>query len=169
MQNTTDQPRQVSKHSVLIIDSDKILSSALSILLESNGYRSVVLRHPDELLPALREGQFDLVLLECHHPDCDSVEVLKQLKEFDSDIAVVMMSDRDDPRKMEEVFNLGTSDFLRKPFEADDLLRKIEEILMRYAVQQVRCDCGNLLAVKRGGAIEIKCRRCKKIIRREIT
>ena len=110
----------------MIADDDPGILDAVSIMLEFEGYQVRTTPNGAELLSM--EGEFpDLLLLDIWMSGSDGRDICKYLKQKANTrgIPIVMISaSRDIERSAIEA---GADDFLAKPFEIDDLLRKIEK------------------------------------------
>lgn len=113
---------------IMIADDDPGIVDAVEMLLEFEGYEvsstvngSTVLDMKDELP--------DLLLLDIWMSGTDGRDICKQLKQNDKlkDIPVIMVSASRDIER--SAMNAGANDFLAKPFEMNDLLQKIENLI----------------------------------------
>jgi DNA-binding NtrC family response regulator len=106
---------------VLIIDDDPGVRDYLEALVSRRGYE--VRAHPtgEEALQGLEDGPPDLVTLDVVLPGIDGLETLQRLKEKLPEVPVIMLSGHGHARTIVDAMRLGASDFLRKPFEVEEL------------------------------------------------
>jgi CheY-like chemotaxis protein len=112
-------------------DSDTVLLM-LQRRLEMEGYEVVTASDGFEALERLRDAgtkEPDVILLDAMMPNMSGTEVLAQLRESGSTIPVLMISAHLDPRQPDRFRALGAVDCIPKPFEWEDLIGKIEEIV----------------------------------------
>jgi DNA-binding response OmpR family regulator len=116
--------------SVLVVDDDPLSARLLMDALESADYRVWHATDGHEAREQLDRAHPDLILLDLMLPDVDGLVLCSTLKTH-ADIPIIVVSAtvrRSDPVL---ALKLGADDFLRKPFEVDDLLARVEAVLRR--------------------------------------
>ena len=86
MNNSIDVPK------ILIVDDDKGMCKTLSRILELDGYQISTANSASEGRALIKEGSFNVALLDIKLPDIDGVELLGVLKNIDPDLSVIMMT-----------------------------------------------------------------------------
>jgi CheY-like chemotaxis protein len=112
-------------------DSDTVLLM-LQRRLELEGYEVVTASDGVQALKRLDEAgskQPDVILLDAMMPNMSGTEVLEQLQEQGSEIPVLMISAHLDANEPDRMRSLGATDCIPKPFEWEDLIGKIEELV----------------------------------------
>jgi len=121
-----------SREKILIVDDERYTRTFFEILLGGAGYTTESVIGGYEAIKRCEEDTFDLVLLDIRLPDIDGVEVLKQLKETDNELSVIMITAYGTVENVIETMKLGACDFLTKPFEdSNKVLINIENGLSR--------------------------------------
>ncbi|HEY0734490.1 MAG TPA: response regulator [Herpetosiphonaceae bacterium] len=111
---------------ILVIEDDPALRGFLSDLLEGEGYRAHCVESGTHGLQALEALTPDLVLLDLVLPDLDGYAVCQQIRaNVQRRIPIVMLSANRDPLDVLEALHVGVDEYLRKPFEVEDLLAQI--------------------------------------------
>lgn len=113
---------------LLIIDDDEDISAMLFLLLRKD-YEVAVVTKSEDIFPKIKGFQPDIILLDVYLTGYDGRVICKQLK-FHPDskhIPVIMVSAHDDVSETVEQY--GANDFIQKPFDADSLLSKINNLL----------------------------------------
>ena len=127
---------------MLVIDDDPGLRDYLEALASSRGYEVFTAGTGEEGIKALEEARPDLVTLDLVLPGMDGLETLRRLKERLPDVPVVMLSGHGQARSIVEAMKLGASDFLRKPFEVEELevacQKALEKRALRREVEELR-------------------------------
>jgi DNA-binding response OmpR family regulator len=115
---------------VLVADDSETVLLMLERRLEMEGYDVVTATDGFEALERLRDASQDpdIILLDAMMPNMSGIEVLGQLREQGSKIPVLMISAHLDAQEPDRMRSLGASDCIPKPFEWEDLIRKIEEL-----------------------------------------
>jgi two-component system response regulator AtoC len=121
---------------VLIIDDDPGVRDYLEALVSRRGYE--VRAHPtgEEALEGLEDAPPDLVTLDVVLPGIDGLETLQRLKEKLPEVPVIMLSGHGHARTIVEAMRLGASDFLRKPFEVEELEFAFQKCLEKRALKE---------------------------------
>src|SRR5262249_18335834 len=134
--------RGMAQYRMLVIDDDPGVREYLEALALSRGYEVVTAATGEEGLKGLEEARPDLVTLDRGLPGMDGLEPLRRLKERVPDIPVVMLSGHGQARSIVEAMKLGASDFLRKPFEVEELevacQKALEKRALRREVEDLR-------------------------------
>jgi len=120
---------------ILIVDDEPANVRVLQRLLQSRGYRNIrATTDPDEVLTTWDEFQPDLLLLDLMMPGKDGIEAMTQLKESArvsppaGPPILVMTADVTDGAREISLAN-GARDVVTKPFDHDDVMANIEELL----------------------------------------
>ena len=80
------------KPSILIVDDDDVMRETLSDVLRRSGYEIFLESSGNGSLSVIKKNVIDLILLDMRLPDVDGLEVLKKIKEFDTEILVIIMT-----------------------------------------------------------------------------
>ena len=111
---------------IMIVDDDPAILDSIGLLLEFEGYEVKTTSNAASLL-AMEAELPDLLLLDIWMSGTDGRDICKQLKQNTStrNIPIVLISaSREIERSAKEA---GANDFLSKPFDARDLLQKVEK------------------------------------------
>ena len=117
---------------IFIVEDDINISSIIAFNVKAAGYEAVCESDGLAALERLREGGFDLVILDIMLPSLDGFGVLTQLREF-SDIPVIILSARQTEEDKLEGLSLMADDYMTKPFS-------VKELIARIKVNLARCD-----------------------------
>ncbi len=110
---------------ILIIDDERSLLELLEIVLTRSGYDVVVAETEDAGLACFKQKRPDLVLLDLKIGGVGGLEVLKSFKEQDPYVPVIVMTAYSTWDNALEAMRLGAYDFIKKPFEDNDLVREV--------------------------------------------
>ena len=120
---------------VLVIDDDPGVRDYLEALVSRQGYQVFAVADGEQALRTLDDTRPDLVTLDVVLPGIDGLETLRQLKQRLPDVPVVMLSGHGQARTIVEAMRLGASDFLRKPFEVEELELAFQKALEKRALK----------------------------------
>ena len=118
---------------VSIVDDDPSVRRGLARLLRSAGHQTVSYASAAEFLGAGLSSGPACAILDIHLGGMSGLELLAQLRASGSDLPVIIITAHDDPRSREESERLGCAAYLRKPFEAPELLGAVFAALGRKA------------------------------------
>jgi response regulator of citrate/malate metabolism len=115
---------------VLVVDDDFMVARVHARFVErTEGFRVVAVAHTgEEALRLAAEHDPDLVLLDVHLPDVSGVEVLRRMRAEGVRAGVVMVTAERDAEVVREALHGGAMQYLVKPFEQDDLARRLESV-----------------------------------------
>jgi two-component system, NtrC family, response regulator AtoC len=104
---------------ILIVDDEPFICENLKRILEEEGYHTVVAQAGKKAMVCLLEDAIDLVFLDLNLPDISGLEVLKQIKELDPELLVIVITGYASVESAVEALKLGAYDYIKKPFKAD--------------------------------------------------
>ncbi len=113
---------------ILIIEDEKKLAGFIDKGLRQAGHLTTVCHSGAKGLQKAAGDYFDLILLDLMLPEMNGFEVLKNLRAFNIAYPVIIISALSDTRKVVEGLDLGAVDYVRKPFEWDELLARIRAV-----------------------------------------
>lgn len=126
-------------HTVLIVDDEKTIRDYLKAYFNSSRYRTMTAASGLEAVEQLRQATVDVVLLDMMMPEMDGLETLRQIREIDSDLPVVILSAIGQAQSVVQAMTMGASDYLTKPFEDEELELAIAKVLEKWRlIQEVR-------------------------------
>ena len=118
---------------ILIVDDELIMRESLRGWLERDGHAVVAAASGEEALDILATTRFDILLVDIKMEGISGLEVLKQVKEDDPDVAVVMITAFGSISTAIEAMKNGAYDYLLKPFDPNALGVLIEKIIEHQA------------------------------------
>jgi two-component system response regulator AtoC len=116
---------------LLVVDDDPSVRDLIVSFASRLGYEVDAVESGEDALAAIRSRRPDLVTLDVVLPGIDGVETLKAIKQIDRGVPVVMLSGYGQTHTIVEAVKQGASDFLRKPFEPEEL-----ELALKKALQK---------------------------------
>lgn len=116
---------------VLLVEDDFILGETLNEMLESEGYNSLWVKDGQEALNAAFNEEFDLFLLDINIPFINGLELLKDLRESSDLTPAIFITANVDIKSLKKGFDVGADDYIKKPFDFDELTIRIENALKK--------------------------------------
>ena len=121
---------------VLVIDDDPGIRDYLETLATRQGYGVYTAADGESALAGLDQTAPDLITLDAVLPGMDGLETLRQIKQRLPEVPVIMLSGHGQARTIVEAMRLGASDFLRKPFEVEELELAFRKALENRALEE---------------------------------
>ena len=121
------------KAKILIVDDEPRMCDSLEVLLSNEGYETQTAYSGQEALRWLSEDDIDLVLLDIVMPDMNGLEIMDHIKAQQLDALVIVITGHASLDSAIQSLRKGAHDYLRKPFEFDELVKRVEN-----AVEQRR-------------------------------
>ncbi len=118
---------------ILVVDDDPKIRTVVRRGLAYEGYRVVEAASGEEGLEKAREHLPDLVILDVMMPGIDGLEVTRRLRAAGDEVAILMLTARDEVKDRVEGLEIGADDYLVKPFNFEELLARVHALLRRRA------------------------------------
>ncbi|MCR5651230.1 MAG: response regulator [Lachnospiraceae bacterium] len=119
---------------IAVVDDEALSLTNAKNMLESEDMRVSCLRSGSDLMKFVLKNTPDLILLDILMPDMDGFETFDRLREFEDNagrphIPVIFLTGENDSETEMKGLKLGASDYIRKPFDRDILIRRIENTI----------------------------------------
>ncbi len=118
-------------HTLLIIEDDETMRSALRRIFESEGYRVLSAADGTQLSDVLDDSPIDLIILDIGLPWINGYELAKLLKEHNElkQIPLVFVSGKTSELDVKRGFEVGADDYINKPFDVDQIKKTVGTLL----------------------------------------
>jgi DNA-binding NtrC family response regulator len=120
---------------ILVVDDEPDIRELIKDILEDENYQVTIAANGEEAQAEFNRQLPDLVLLDIWMPDIDGISLLKEFKQQNKAVTIVMMSGHGTIETAVEATRLGASDFIEKPLSMAKLLRGVEMALENRAKQ----------------------------------
>jgi two-component system sensor histidine kinase/response regulator len=115
---------------IFVIDDSADNRFLLQVLLEDEHYRVTTFSNGQDMLDVVAEAQPDLILLDIMMPDMSGYEVTRHLREMEElPFIPILLVTAHERSNVVEGLDTGADDFIRKPFDADELLARVRALL----------------------------------------
>jgi len=119
------------KTKLLLLEDDLTLSETIVDYFEEQGFEVFAVYDGQEALEIAYENSFDLLLLDVNVPLLNGFELLKQIREQNNNTPAIFITSLNSMDSLEEGFESGCDDYIRKPFELKELLLRVQTIIKR--------------------------------------
>ena len=116
---------------ILVVDDDPNIVKFVSLNLNEAGYQVITAEDGRRALEKMKETPCDLAVVDVMMPYMDGLQLTEALKR-DYDIPIIILTAKSNIDDKAEAYQLGTDDYLVKPFEPRELLFRIDALLRRY-------------------------------------
>ena len=123
---------------ILVVDDDKNARFLLRELLLSEHYTVTEADSGDTALDVLDREHVDLVIVDIMMPRVNGYEFTEELRTFDEELPVLMVSAKQLPEDRKKGFISGIDDFMSKPFDNEELLLHVKALLRRAKIESER-------------------------------
>jgi two-component system, OmpR family, phosphate regulon response regulator OmpR len=130
---------------ILLVDDDRRIRELLAAYLKTNGFRVTAASNAAEARKALDGLAFDIIVLDIMMPGENGIAFATSLRAVKNPVPILMLSARSDASDRIQGLASGSDDYLGKPFEPEELLLRLRNLLRRSLVKPEK-----IMAVKFG-------------------
>ncbi len=120
-------------HTILLLEDDALLAESVIDELEEAGYGVTWVQESDEAAEAAWDGTYALYLFDVNVPGMNGFELLASLRDSGDRTPALFMTSRNQIEDIRTGFASGADDYIKKPFDPEELLIRIESKLPRSA------------------------------------
>ncbi|MFA9238867.1 MAG: response regulator transcription factor [Candidatus Paceibacteria bacterium] len=122
---------------VLLLEDDVALSDLLNEHLEDKGYNVTLCTNGQDALEALIDQKYDIALLDINTPIISGIEVLKTIRnEYKNNTPAIILTAYQDTKHLKESFENGVDDYIKKPFDLEELDQRILKLCRQFFIEQ---------------------------------
>lgn len=119
-----------NKTTVLVVDDEEYIRRLIARILNDAGYKVVTAASGKEALERLADSLIDLMLLDIRMPEMDGFQTLELVRKQYT-IPVIMVTGVGEVTSVSDALAIGADDYVKKPFQARELVARIEAKLRR--------------------------------------
>lgn len=123
----------MSRIKIVIADDDPHIRELVRLFLEKEGVHVLEAADGEEALRVMEQDKADMVILDIMMPNMDGWELCRELRAM-YDIPLLMLTAKGETSQKVKGFNLGTDDYLVKPFDPLELVVRVKALLKRYQI-----------------------------------
>ena len=120
---------------ILLLEDDPILSDILTHHLCDSGYDVVHVGDGESALDEASDAKFDLLLFDINVPKKSGLDVVKTLREYNNTTPAIVITAYQDTTHMKDGFQSGCDDYIKKPFDLEELDLRINNIKKRFSIE----------------------------------
>jgi len=119
---------------ILVADDDANIRELVCLFLRKDGFTTIEAKDGKEALTIYHTTHIDLVVLDIMMPTMDGWALCKELRRVNTELPLLMLTARGETWEKVKGFELGTDDYLTKPFDPLELTVRIKALLKRYKI-----------------------------------
>lgn len=119
------------KIKILLLEDDTILAQTMVQILEQEDYDVTLVNDGEEVMEYTYENRYDLYLFDINVPLLNGKEALKLLRDAQDNTPTFFITALRDTNSILDGFDSGCDDYIKKPFDLDELLARIKAVLKR--------------------------------------
>jgi DNA-binding NtrC family response regulator len=121
---------------ILVVDDEKVIRANFCEILNIEGFSAVEASSGDEALEIYRKERPSAVLLDLKMPGMNGIDTLKEMKEIDPRVPVIIITSYGDVQTAVEAIQLGAHDFMLKPPDFNSLMIRLKKAIERRELEQ---------------------------------
>ena len=127
---------------ILIVEDDEHIAKLILATLSIGGYQGTICADGNEAVTMILKGNFDLILLDVMLPGIDGFSVIEKIRH--KEIPVIFLTAVQEVSDKVKGLRLGAEDYIVKPFEAVELLARVEVVLRRVRKGKRQLNYGDI-------------------------
>src|SRR5690554_3401059 len=120
-----------TKASLLLVEDEESLRETIKLNLELEGYEVTTLDNGAAVLKAVKNEYFDLIILDIMLPEMDGIMVCEHIRMQNNQVPILFLSARNSSMDRIEGLKKGGDDYITKPFNLEELLLRIEKLVVK--------------------------------------
>ncbi|MEE6667586.1 response regulator transcription factor [Pediococcus acidilactici] len=116
---------------ILVVDDEPAIVTLLTYNLKQANYQVISVDNGVDAVKEVQRGKVDFVIMDLMLPQLDGVEATKQIRKFNEQIPIIMLTAKSNEVDKILGLELGADDYLTKPFSPQELISRIKAILRR--------------------------------------
>jgi len=121
---------------ILLLEDDTVLADILVDFLQES-YSVTHTFSMKEALHLSEENSYDLYIFDINVPDGNGISLLKELRSFSDETPTIFITAFHDTKHLKDAFESGANDFIKKPFDLEELAQRIENIKKYFGLNSI--------------------------------
>jgi DNA-binding NtrC family response regulator len=114
---------------VLVVDQDEGSNVQIKDVLTTEGYQAEVLNDPEQVIEAIKQGRYQMVILDVSPPEGRGIELLERIRVADSDVCVIAMTGIPSVEAAVRTLKNQAFDYLQKPLDVEELCAVVQSAI----------------------------------------
>ena len=132
--------KREDKRRILVAEDDKVSRALISRFLENSGYIVTIAEDGIDALLRMGGAQYDLILSDINMPNLDGFKLLEMKNQKSIETPVIFLTGRNSSEDKKRGFELGASDYIKKPIGKEALLLSVKNVIEKQKKEQDKDD-----------------------------
>ena len=117
---------------ILVVDDTDDIRKVVVYILKATGFEMFQAASGAEAVRVAKEQTPDLIILDLHLPDMEADQIAQQIRSVPvmQNMPIIFLTGSDDDVILEKIKSVGAQGYIKKPFVADELIMKVQSILV---------------------------------------
>lgn len=121
---------------ILFVEDEKDLTLIVTDTLRGQGYEVITASNGIEGLEIFRSSGADIIVADVMMPGMDGFSMARQIRKISANVPLLFLTAKSTIDDVEQGFEIGANDYLKKPFELRELIVRIKALLNRYNINR---------------------------------
>ncbi len=121
----------INQRKILLLEDDKLLAESLEDFLSTHNYCIDIAYDGKDALEKHYQNRYDLYLFDINVPYINGLDLLQNLRQCDDNVPTIFLTSYKDSETLKKAFHSGCDDYMKKPFDLDELVYRIKVLLKR--------------------------------------
>lgn len=130
--------QEENKGNLLLVEDEENLQETIKLNLEMEGYTVTPVDNGMDALKAVKNEYFDTIILDIMLPEMDGITVCENIRMQNNKVPILFLSAKNSTKDRIEGLKKGGDDYLTKPFNLEELLLRVEKLVIKNKQLQVR-------------------------------
>ena len=126
----------MSNNKILFVEDEEDLTLIVADTLRGQGYEVVIAVDGEDGLEKFKTEAADIVVADIMMPKMDGVTMAKDIRKLSPTVPLLFLTAKSTIDDVEQGFEIGANDYLKKPFELRELIVRIKSLLKRYGANR---------------------------------
>lgn len=122
---------------ILLVEDEQTLSETIKLNLEMEGYHVTTVADGRKALKIFREARYNLIILDVMLPGTDGFTICESIRLENTEVPVLFLTAKNTPTDRITGLKLGGDDYLSKPFNLEELLLRVTNLIKRSQKNQI--------------------------------
>lgn len=121
---------------ILLVEDEEQIRKIVKLNLELDNYEVITAENGKIALELINGQHFDLLLLDIMLPEINGLQICEQVRLINKNVGIIFISAKDGPNNRIEGLKMGADDYLSKPFNLEELLLRVKNVIRRSNEQE---------------------------------
>lgn len=138
MANPSEQDPSISRGKALVVDDEPSIRRDFARMLQYCGFQVELAEDGRQAAERLKDHQFEVILSDIEMPNCNGLELLKIVREYDLDVPVVLVTGRPGFDSAVKAIEYGAFRYLTKPVDLEELTRVVRQATTMHQLAKLK-------------------------------